>query len=216
MNRYEGDDRQFDRWAEQNHKGTVGTLLGLGLAAIIIAILLALQPAQSAESIGTGVTASLPPVLKLPTKITNGDALSMLAALRNFDGRIVVIKQGGQDATVMVPWEFNSGTLRLRIARNVAALAVVEKTMEDARISILKELLKDIPPGPDGKPAQGLPPGSTAFEAFQRQYAEALNAPAEVTLFRIKASELKLDKNEIPVTALSALAPILDDDAPAQ
>jgi hypothetical protein len=145
-------------------------------------------------------------------QITNAQALSLLSALRNLDGHIVVIKQAGQDQTVMVPWEFGSGTLRLRIASNVTALVAVEKSVEDARQSIVKEVLSKMPAAEDGKPRAAIPNGSPEFDVFQKQYADMMNAPAQVTLARIKASELKLDKNEIPVTALSALVPILDDD----
>jgi nitroreductase len=133
-------------------------------------------------------------------KITNAQALSMLQALRNLDGRMVIVKE----TPVMQPWDFGSGTLRLRIAKNVSALVAVEKAIDDARIGIVKEQMKG---GVDQ-----IKPGTPEFDAFQKQYADMLNAPAQVELARIRASELKLDKNEIPVTALSALEPILDDD----
>ena len=144
--------------------------------------------------------------------LSNAQALSMLSALRNLDGHVVVIKQNGTDTQVMVPWEFASGTLRLRIARNITALTAVEKSIDDARQAIVKEILKGMPPDKDGKPATTIAPGSPEFEQFQRQITDALNAGAAVDLNRIKASELKLEKNEIPGTAISALSPIIDDD----
>lgn len=138
--------------------------------------------------------------------LTNAEALSMLQALRNLDGRITVVKQGDKDTTVMVPWEFGSGTLRLRIARNVTALAAVEKAIEDARLAIVKEILKgsgpDVTTVPEGAP----------MDSFRKQVADMLGQGAAVDLSRIRASELRLDKNEIPVTVLSGLSPILDDD----
>jgi hypothetical protein len=144
--------------------------------------------------------------------LTNADALSMLQALRNLDGRTVVVNQpGGNKTSVMMPWDFGSGTLRLRIARNVTALAAVEKSIEDARVAIVREILKKEAAGADGA-QQTINPGTPAYETFSRQIAEMLSQPAAVDLSRIRASELKLDKNEIPITALSALGPILDDD----
>lgn len=134
------------------------------------------------------------------------DALSMLQAFRNLDGRQVIVKVNGADTPVMTPWDFASGTLRLRIARNISALAAVEKDVEETRQSIVKEILKGMPAGSQ------ITPGTPEFEVFSLQIADALKQPAAVTLSRIKASELRLDKNEIPITALSALAPILDDD----
>jgi hypothetical protein len=49
---------------------------------------------------------------------------------------------------------------------------------------------------------------------YQKQYLDLMAQPASGTqdLGRIKTSELKLDRNEIPVTVLAALAPILDQD----
>lgn len=141
--------------------------------------------------------------------LTVAEALSLLQALRNLDGRIVVVKNGANESTVTLPWEFGSGTLRLRIARNVSALAGVERSLEEARQKIVAEILQKMP---SKDATASIAPGSPEFAAFSRQVSEALAAPAPVDLARIKASELRLDKNEIPVTALSALAPILDDD----
>lgn len=140
-----------------------------------------------------------------PPAFSNAQALSMLQAFRNLDGRQVVVKQQSGETLVMQPWDFGSGTLRLRIARNITALAAIEKTIDDARQNVIKELLRK------GQIA-AIVPGSTEHEEFQRQMNDILNDGAQVDLSRIKASEFRLDKNELPVTALSALAPILDDD----
>lgn len=142
--------------------------------------------------------------------LTVADALSMLQAFRNLDGRIVVVKQNGVDTPVQMPWEFGSGTLRLRIARNVTALAAIEKAVEESRQNIVKEIIKGMPVGKDGPPTSVVP-GTPEFDNFSKQIADMLKQPAQVTLSRIKVGELKLDKNEIPVTALSALEPILDE-----
>lgn len=135
--------------------------------------------------------------------LTNAEALSLLQALRTLDGRQVIVKQGTNESVVMQPWDFGSGTLRLRIARNITALAAVEKTVDEARQGVVKELLKT---------TTAIAPGTPADDSFRVQIGEILKEGAQVDLSRIKASELRLDKNEIPVTALSALTPILDDD----
>lgn len=142
-------------------------------------------------------------------KITVSDAVSMAAGLRNMDGHVTVIKQNGQDTTVMTPWEFGSGTLRLRIANDLAIVAQSEKLVETTRAAIVSELTKGV-----AADAAKIIPGTPEFESFQKQMKQVLDQPAPGTqdLARIKASELKLDKNEIPVTVLFALAPILDMD----
>ncbi len=151
---------------------------------------------------------------KPPAKITVAQALSLLSGLRTLDGHQVIVKQNGQDAVVLQPWEFGSGLLRLKIANDISLLAAVEKTADDVRVNIIKEIVKGMPADKDGKPPVGLTPNTTEFDSFQRQYTEVLNSPAQGTqdLARIKVSELKLDKNELSVTALSALSPILDQD----
>ncbi len=149
---------------------------------------------------------------KPPINVAQG--LSMLSALRNLDGRIVVVKVNGTDQTVVVPWEFGSGTLRIKVAKNIAILAENERAVESARQSIIKEILAKGDPDKDGKPPTSIQPGTPEFDLFQRQYQQALDALASGTadLMRFKSSELKLERNEIPVTALAALSPILDLD----
>lgn len=147
-------------------------------------------------------------------KITIGQAFPLANALRSLDGHTVVIKQNGADATVMVPWDFGSGALRLRIANNIAILDAVANTVNDTRLKIVKEIIKN-----SANPAATeIKPGTPEFDDFQRQYNEMMIQPANGTqdLARIKASELRLDKNEIPVTVITALKPILEDDVSAK
>jgi hypothetical protein len=145
--------------------------------------------------------------------LTVSDALNMLLAHKALDGRQVVAKQNGQDVVVVVPWEFNSGVLRVRVARNVAALSEVEKLADEARLAIIKEVLKQAPPDKNGRQPATLAPGSAEMDEFLRQYTEVLKEPAKGSeqLARIKVADLRLDRNEIPVTVLSALLPILDE-----
>ena len=68
-------------------------------------------------------------------KITVAQALSLLSGLRTLDGHQVIVKQNGQDAVVVQPWDFGSGLLRLKIANDISILAAVEKSAEDARVA---------------------------------------------------------------------------------
>jgi hypothetical protein len=155
---------------------------------------------------------SFPSVAQKSAALTVAQSLSMLQAMRVLDGRTVVVKQNGGETAVVQPWDFGSGALRLRIAKNTTALAEIEKALEDTRQAIVREILKSMPPAKDGTAPTEIPPGTPQWSELQKQFGDALNAPAQVTLSRIRASELKLDRNEIPGTALSAMAPILDDD----
>lgn len=146
--------------------------------------------------------------------LTVGDALSLLQALRNLDGHAVPTKQNGAETVVIVPWEFGSGTLRAKIATDIWVLSQVERAVDDARRAIVAEILAKMPADKDGNRPVSIPPGTSEFADFQRQLEAATRAPAALStpLARIKVGELKLDRNEIPVTALAAMAPILDDD----
>jgi hypothetical protein len=140
-------------------------------------------------------------------KLTVLQANQLSVALRSLDGHIIVIKQNGQDATVMIPWEFNSAAVRLRIANDLAIVDAAVKVSDDVRNTIFKEVTKKAG-------VTELRPGTPERDDYDRQAADLMAQPAAGTqdLARIKASELKLDRNEIPVSILSALKPIFDDD----
>lgn len=159
------------------------------------------------------VKAVPPPAALAPPALTIAQAIPLASALRNLDGHMVVIKQNGADNIVMIPWDFGSGSLRLRIANNLTILASIEKSAEDTRQAIIKEILKKASAA--GKePVVEIKAGTPERDDFDRQFADmmAQPAPGGKDIAHIKASELKLDRNDIPVTALSAMSPILDMD----
>ncbi len=144
-------------------------------------------------------------------KLKVQDVFALQTALRNLDGHMVVVKQNGVEGTVMIPWDFGSGALRLRIANNITILDAAAKGVEDARQAIIKEITKKAG-------TAEIKPGTPEFDDYQKQYGDIAIQPASGTqdLARIKASELKLDRNEIPGTVISALKPIMDDDVSAK
>lgn len=142
-----------------------------------------------------------------PAAISVRDAIGLAAALRSLDGHTVVVQEAGKDIAKTMSYEFGSGTLRLRIASDLRILAGVEKQLEDARRGVVREILQS-----SGRAL--IDPGTPAYEDFTKQMEAILEQPASGAdgLARIKASELKLDKNEIPATTLAAMAPVLDQD----
>lgn len=179
----------------------------IGIAELVVALV-------ASAAIAGPATGQARPSLNV------AQALSLLSALRNLDGHQVTVKNNGQDAVIMQPWDFGSGILRLKIANDITILAAVEKSADDARLAVIKEVIKNMAPvvDKDGKsiPATKVTDSQAGLDDFSRQYADVLDQPAKGAddLARIKASDLKLERNEIPVTALSALAPILDIDMP--
>jgi hypothetical protein len=133
-------------------------------------------------------------------RLTVGEALGALAALRNLDGRQVVVKQGESSTIVLQSWEFKNGTLRMIIADDLKVLSTVEASAEAAKQAIVKDVFKGQQPK-DGTPEMA---------EFSKQYGELLKAPANIPgIAKIDRKDLRLDVNEIGVTVLQALDPIL-------
>jgi hypothetical protein len=179
----------------------------------LIAALLALSAAPTrAEPPTPAMTAKAqtPPTAVLePGKITVRQALALAPALRNLDGKPSVVKQNGTDAILMNPWEFQSGIVRLVLGNDLAIVEPVERAAENARQGIIRELLKKMPAG-----SAQIAAGTPQWDEYQKQYDQVLDAPAVGTqdLAKIKASDLHLEKNEIPITVIAALKPILEID----
>lgn len=144
---------------------------------------------------------------------TNAKALNLIVALRGLEGRIIIIKQNGVDTQVQQPWDFGSALLRLRIKRNIQVLEPVEKAIKDTREAMVTEALAKMAEKNGQKPTV-IEPGTPEFIAFLKQLEDMLEKPVDgqVDLSRIRASELKLDRNEIGPSVLTGLDPILDDD----
>jgi len=144
--------------------------------------------------------------------LTTGQALNILAGMRAIDTHTIVVKQGADQAIIPnQPWEYGDGKFRLRISRNISALKTLADAHEEARQRIVAEIMQTMPAPAPGKTKE-IAPNTPEFEKFSQQYKDLIAAPAQVDLFRIKASELKLDKNEIPAESIALLAPIFDDD----
>lgn len=174
--------------------------IGLALLLLIHMALMLLPVIASAGE------ASKPP-------LTNARALNLLVALRGLEGHIVIIKQAGAETQVQQPWDFGNALLRLRIKRSIQALEPIEKAIKDTREAMITEALAKMAQKNGQKPTT-IEPGTPEFAAFLKQIEEMLEKPVDgvVDLSRIRASELKLDRNEIGASVLTGLDPILDDD----
>lgn len=140
--------------------------------------------------------------------LTNQQALTLLVALRSLDGHTVVV----QGNPILIPWEFKNGKLRNDIRRNQMMLEPIEAAVQKSQSDIIREVL-DKMVDKDGKKATKIEVGTPQHAEVQRQIEALLLSPvgSNVTLFRIKISDLKLDDNDIPVSVIRGLEPILDD-----
>lgn len=134
------------------------------------------------------------------TTLTVRQAVAIITATQSLDGRMVLARQDGRDVAIMQPWAFE-GALRMRLVGNLAALQPNLATAEQVRAKF-------------SAAAAGLKPDSPEYRELAAEADRALDAPAlgAAQVRRVKVSELRLDRNDIPISVLAALAPLLDDD----
>lgn len=139
-----------------------------------------------------------------PDKTTVLDCLLILGGLNEIDGKRQVVLNAGKpnQQVIETPYEFASGKLRFDIAKNIAALSTVQRRVEEARQKVFHEVAKE---DTEIKPNT---PKAVEYDQKVRQIGEQPCPIGE--LVRIKASDLKLDQNEIRAGALAAISRILD------
>lgn len=136
-------------------------------------------------------------------KISFQDAIILNNALSALDGRERVVKDGERERVVSEPYDLGPG-LRAAIGKNLTRLKAPVEIYSNAEKGLRNEITK-------GGVIE-IKAGSPEVELFIQKRAELLKLEESIEpLIRIKRSELKLEKNPIPGTVLSAMDPILDD-----
>lgn len=133
-----------------------------------------------------------------PSKMTVGECLSVLAGLNGLDGKQELTKDG---AAITTPYQFGSAKLRLAIQQNIARLTDLQRGVTQVQQDIFREVAGT---------ATEIKPNTAEFVRYQKMILDAQQAPCNIELQRIKADDLKLDKNEIPGSVLGALDKILE------
>ena len=139
-----------------------------------------------------------------PDKTTVLDCLTILGGLNEIDGKRPTVVNSGKanEQVIEIPYEFASGKLRLDLARNIAILTAVQRRVEEARQKVFHEVAKGDPE---------IKPGTEKGVEYDRKVRQISEQPCPITeLVRIKAADLKLDRNEIRSAALAAIEKILD------
>ena len=131
-------------------------------------------------------------------KLTNLDCQAILAGLNGLDGHTEITKDG---SAVNVTYKFESARLRLIIQQDLAALTTVQQDFTKGMQAVFREIAGDSPL---------LKEGTSELARYNEQLLKAQQLPCNVKLTRIKAEDLKLDKNEIPGSVLGNLDKILD------
>jgi hypothetical protein len=139
-------------------------------------------------------------------KLSLRDAQALAVAIRSLDGYPRLLKDSNNNVTtVTMPYEFASGTVRAKLGNDLAILKLSEASIELTRQQIAKEVMAR-------HHVEKIENGSAAFEDFLAQMTKALDqeAPGTGDLAHINIAELRLDKNEIPISTIAALRPILE------
>ena len=149
-----------------------------------------------------------------PHKLTVGEAINAMNALNSLDVHPVgIVDKGGNQ--VMAPNNFIfSGPTHLTMARDIAQGTVALKAYQEAVSALRTQMAAGTPK--DKLNADGVPDAKDA--EFKKQVQQAFDSPTDVAMIHLKQIDLCLDatppacpeKNNIPVSILTMLLPILD------
>jgi hypothetical protein len=140
------------------------------------------------------------PAAAEPLKLTVGEAVDLIDALRGLDGYSEMVSEDGKSRVVKRPFVLD-GAARMAITQDIIALAPFEKAYQRAHDDKLCELSAGACRIADGTPA-----AKTLIDYD----SENKQAPAAVELAPLTVDQLKLDKNaSIGPAILVPLAPLL-------
>jgi hypothetical protein len=135
-----------------------------------------------------------------PINLTIQQTRELYIALSALDGYDKVVKDGANEKIVKTPYVFGGG-LRLAIGRNLLAIAPTVQAFDKAN----RELALQYSNGKDKLEGEPL-------VKFQNESQKMGEAKTTADLIKIKPSELKLDENPIPGSAIAGLQAILTND----
>lgn len=173
---------------------------------LTILFMAACAPAIAAEA-PVKTEAALP-----STGMTLNDCLLILQGLNAIDEHIVLFGKPGEQQTIKLAYEYGSGTFRAALGSNIRILTTLQQGAQADQQKILLEVFKGKGGTPPDKDASSEEKAEFAKQsiAYDKQLKELTAAPCAVQLTRIKVSDLKLEKNELPASALANLDKILD------
>ena len=127
------------------------------------------------------------------------DILVLAQALQALDGYMKIVKDGGTDKAVQVPYEF-SANVRFVLAKNINSISAVSRDFTTARDALVRQF------SDNGK----IP--DSAMDAFDAAATEILDRDEEVKLSLLSQKDLKLDRNPVPPSVLARLMPIFEEE----
>lgn len=147
---------------------------------------------------------------KIPSSMTINDCLLILQGMQAIDEHIVVVGKEPNQQLVKQSYEYGPGGFRLNfLARNIRMLTDLQQTAQAEQQKILRDILNKMPQK-DGKAPTEIQPGTDEATEYDKRLRELTGAPCLADLAHFKESDLKLDKNELPGSALANLEKIRD------
>lgn len=129
------------------------------------------------------------------TKITTQAAIRLVEALQHFDA----LPNAIDGTPTRKPYRI-AGPVRMAMAKNIARLAEVVGAYQKARNALIYEHA-------DG--GNAVKPDKITI--FEKANQDLLDTEHDVNLIRFREELLQLDDNEVPVSVLAALMPIMLD-----
>jgi hypothetical protein len=131
-----------------------------------------------------------------PVKVHVRDLNVMLSGLSSLDGAEKLVGE----KLVRMPYEF-AGPTRWAIAYNLTIVRNQVQVQNAAKADIVRAIANG------GSRIE--PTDTESMARFSAEYQKLIDTEITVELMRIPLDELQLDKNAIPPTVLSALAPMI-------
>lgn len=146
---------------------------------------------------------AVPEALADDISLTYSQAASLYRGLQALNTYSDIAADGGQKKLVQLPFDFTTNT-RIAIARDLAAIEVKIKPVEQALIAVAKDIKDDPKYKTDNERAIAT---ATAI-------SDSDKSPLQISLVELTEADLKLDINKaITPTILVQIAPVIKDFA---
>lgn len=157
----------------------------------LAALAFAVAPAASAPGSSPAKSAK---EITMPTST----AIVLMQGLSSLDGYERTVKDGARERVVIERYKFERGFV-MAMARNLTALKAIQEAYEKEITAIRAEVADggEIKDGPQ-------------LARLNDENRKLLALPQKIELVTIQEAELKLDVNPIPISVISALAPIME------
>jgi len=128
----------------------------------------------------------------------NADLLNLFRGLNSLDGRLAPSAAMADSNPALIPYKFG-GKARITLARWLAAVKSANDTLSAAHDALVRQFI------PVGE--KEVPPARRA--EFQAEWDKVMDDTVSFELPKVPVDELFAEDNQLPVSVLAVLSPIL-------